>query len=723
MVQERELSITRAGEVLSLEPRVFRVLTFLLRNPKRLVTKEELLDAVWNDCTVSENAHARSVARLRQVLGDNTRQPRYIATVHTVGYRFLCDVEVSEEEALPAAFPTNSRSPAASTLPLASPRRRIYFVAALFVVVAVLGTIAALRQTRSPPTTQRKLSRLTFHDGLETGASWSPDGRFFAYSSDRSGKSEIWVQQLSGGDAVQITSGPGSNWQPDWSPDGKLIAFRSERSEGGIYATPPLGGKGEERKLSSFGFHPRWSRDSAQVLFQTTPGPGRNRLFVVGTDGSEPREVLADFILAHGDNVISSVWHPDGRRISVWSDGSSPAPEVWTVALGGSPAIRTLIPPELVRQLKTVSAGTDPRQWNEDGSFSWSPTADAIYFERTFGGAKTLWRLTVDSSLRGTGLERLTTGPGLNSDLALSPDGSRLLFTVGSRNIRSWLFPFDPLQGRLMGEGTPVTSVSVEAWNTDLSHDGKQLVFNGRPGGTQQLFQKLLPDGDEAPLRSDAYERGYPEWSPDGHKLAYFRRNRSTAMYELVLWTTDSQDEQPLTSPSKHRAVACGWSPDGTSVLGVQNNKDIGRTELWILPVSAAPHAEAAAQKLASSPAYDVYQGQFSPDGRWVAFEGTANHADGNESSLFVIPSEGGPWRRLTDGKHWDDKPRWSPDGRTLFFLSGRDGFFDVRGLPFDPKKGEPRGSSYQVTRFNHPNLMVPPTSPESACRSPPTSF
>ncbi len=241
LVQEREFSVIRAGEVLSLEPRVFRVLTFLLRNPKRLVTKEELLDAVWNDCTVSENALARAVARLRQVLGDNTRQPRYIATVHTVGYRFLCDVEVSEDEAPPTAPPTDSRSPAAlaaSNLPLASPHHWVYWVAALFVIIATLGTIATLRQTRSPLASQRKLSRLTFHDGLETGASWSPDGQFFAYSSDRSGKSEIWVQQLSGGDAVQITSGPGANWQPDWSPDGKLIAFRSERGEGGLYATP-----------------------------------------------------------------------------------------------------------------------------------------------------------------------------------------------------------------------------------------------------------------------------------------------------------------------------------------------------------------------------------------------------------------------------------------------------------------------------------------------------
>jgi DNA-binding winged helix-turn-helix (wHTH) protein len=96
-VREREFCIVRAGEVLPVEPKAFRVLVFLLRNPHRLITKDELLDAVWNDCAVSENSLARSIALLRRLLGDDTREPCYIATVPTVGYRFLCDVKVAED--------------------------------------------------------------------------------------------------------------------------------------------------------------------------------------------------------------------------------------------------------------------------------------------------------------------------------------------------------------------------------------------------------------------------------------------------------------------------------------------------------------------------------------------------------------------------------------------------------------------------------------------------
>src|SRR5260370_34873281 len=96
-VREREFCIVRAGEVLRVEPKAFRVLVFLLRNPHRLITKDELLDAVWNDCAVSENSLTRSIALLRRLLGDDIHEPRYIATVPTVGYRFLRDVKVAED--------------------------------------------------------------------------------------------------------------------------------------------------------------------------------------------------------------------------------------------------------------------------------------------------------------------------------------------------------------------------------------------------------------------------------------------------------------------------------------------------------------------------------------------------------------------------------------------------------------------------------------------------
>src|ERR1017187_4106914 len=96
-VREREFSLTKAGEVLPVEPKAFRVLLILLRNPQKLLPKDELLNAIWGDTAVSENSLARSIALLRRLLGDEARDPRFIETVATVGYRWVCKVEVSEE--------------------------------------------------------------------------------------------------------------------------------------------------------------------------------------------------------------------------------------------------------------------------------------------------------------------------------------------------------------------------------------------------------------------------------------------------------------------------------------------------------------------------------------------------------------------------------------------------------------------------------------------------
>src|ERR1035441_7468779 len=96
-VREREVSLTKAGKASTGEPKAFRALLFLLHNPQRLISKEELLNSVWGDAAVTEGSLTRCIWLLRSVLGDDIRNPRYIETVATVGYRWVCKVEVSED--------------------------------------------------------------------------------------------------------------------------------------------------------------------------------------------------------------------------------------------------------------------------------------------------------------------------------------------------------------------------------------------------------------------------------------------------------------------------------------------------------------------------------------------------------------------------------------------------------------------------------------------------
>jgi Tol biopolymer transport system component len=145
-----------------------------------------------------------------------------------------------------------------------------YFAAGACILLTAAAAFLIYRELQQPQAPRpHALTRLTFGDGLQMEPTWSPDGRFIAYSSDRGGKLDVWLQQMSGGDAVQVTHGPGNNRQPAWSPDGKFIAYRCEGPQSGLFIVPALGGKGLERRIASFGYKPRWSPDGSQLLFQT----------------------------------------------------------------------------------------------------------------------------------------------------------------------------------------------------------------------------------------------------------------------------------------------------------------------------------------------------------------------------------------------------------------------------------------------------------------------
>ena len=690
----------KSGVKLKLTGQPFQVLTILLERPGEVVTREELQKRLWPDTFVDVDHNLNTaINKIREVLGDSAESPRFVETLPRRGYRFVAPAEGTQA----AEVPAGSRVRQESRMPWV---RR---TSILFVVLALLAAVGSFIYRRlQPPASlaQRTLTRLTFDDGLQIGATWSPDGRFIAYSSNRGGKFDIWVQQVSGGDPVQITKGPGHNWQPEWSPDGKFIAYRSENGDGGLFVIPALGGEGLARKIASFGYYPRWSPDSSQILFQTTPLTVSNKFYIANLSGSPPHEVLRGLF---PDSVVavSAAWHPDGKRITVWAWDSVPAPipTFWTAPIVGGVAVRTEIPAELMRQVGVMSRR---EWWTTDFKFSWAPSGKAIYFERTSRAARNIWRLSVDpQTLRAGAIERLTTSPGLDTEFSLSADGKKLAFTGESKRIRGWLFPFDATRGRVSGSGHAVTSPGTDVWLPSLSRDGKKLAFSGDRGGNLELRETSLPDGSEVPMvADDFYSRYYPQWSPDGAYLAY-AREKPSGEGQLMLWSRQSRTEEPLTTSSQTYRDVFDWSVDGKRLLISQGNGATGHPDLWLLPVAAKPDAEAAEQKVTSSPAYDLYQGRFSPHGRWIIFEAWRQQSSTQESTLYVMAAAGGPWIRITDGKHWDDKPRWSPDGKTIYFVSSREGFFNVWGIRFDAVKGKPLGDPFQLTSFENPSRML----------------
>jgi len=140
-VREREFTLVKAGQVLTVEPKAFRALLFLLHNPQRLISKEELLNGVWGDAAVTEGSLTRCIWLLRSVLGDDVRSPRYIETVATVGYRWMCKLEVLEEDSgnVERARESTSALPASAPGAARSTKPWKMAIGALLVALLVLG--------------------------------------------------------------------------------------------------------------------------------------------------------------------------------------------------------------------------------------------------------------------------------------------------------------------------------------------------------------------------------------------------------------------------------------------------------------------------------------------------------------------------------------------------------------------------------------------------------
>jgi Tol biopolymer transport system component/DNA-binding winged helix-turn-helix (wHTH) protein len=700
----RSEELRKGGVKIKLGGQPFQVLAVLLEQPGEVVTREELQRRLWPDSFVDfDHGLNAAINKIREALSDTAENPRFVETVPRRGYRFIGSVEASSRAGLKPVI-VEGRTVA--------PPKRLRVLALAMSLLAVLSAYLFLLLARKSTSSsaQHALTRLTQNEGLQIGATWSPDGKFIAYSSDQGGKFDIWVWLVSGGDPVQITTGPGNNWQPDWSPDGKNIVYRSEHG-GGLFVMPALGGEGQARRITSFGYYPRWSPDGTQVLFRTHLSEFgiTNRFFLVDANGGEPHEVFADLLAQNHLSSDAAAWHPDGKRLSLLVYDPYYHVNLWTVNLSDGKVVQSRISPAVASQFAEASLPT-VNEFTSAAKLSWSPTGNAVYFDRVYRGARNLWKMTMEpTSLTAVSAERLTTGAGRDLQSEVSPDGKELLFTTQSRHVRAWLYPFDASTGRITGPGKSVTQSGLDAWLPNISRDGKKLAYSVNIGDTSQLWCKLLPDGPEIRLPGTTSFQGFGVWSPDATRMVY--RTVSHGEWQLVVWSSATGDEQrfgPIVHGNQLDLEPYDWSPDGKSVLAsIGTSED--RVDIWSIPVDISQSGSTAnsnPRKIISNSDSALYQGHFSPDGRWIAFISCKNERS-FLCTLFVTPTAGGAWTNLSDSPFFDDKPRWAPDGKAIYYVSGRGGVYNVRGIRFDPMKGKKLGESFPVTSFADPGPII----------------
>src|SRR5262249_53267498 len=154
-----------------------------IENRGRTISKDDLIKAVWNGTFVTDNALTRVIAQLRRELGDDAKQPKYIETVPTVGYRFVAELKSVPRQ-------TRWKSPPSSVTAATGGGLAVLLVV-LFLKVVPHGDAPAVSVAR-----MRSIRQFTVSAGVDQHPSFSPDGASIAFSSDRTGRFEVYVQPL-----------------------------------------------------------------------------------------------------------------------------------------------------------------------------------------------------------------------------------------------------------------------------------------------------------------------------------------------------------------------------------------------------------------------------------------------------------------------------------------------------------------------------------------------
>lgn len=688
------------GEIRSLTPRAFDLLVFFIEHRGRVIEKRELLEEVWRNTFVTDNALTKVIKELRRALGDEADSPRYIETVPRRGYRFIPDVQIVEspgeiahlpeqrfeqlEESRISSKSENKHSTApGQTGESANPFISRGWVLIIVIAVIALAVTSIVYKRNSPPailpsaTTIGNTSQITSWSGLDIYPAVSPDGNSIAYTSDRNGGFEIYVKQLApGGRDLQVTS-EGDNLQPAWSPDGKMIAFHS-RGRGGIWIIPALGGVA--RRITDFGSRPAWSPDGSLIAYQSagltdlaptgfTVPP--STIWVVPSQGGSPREITRQGTPEGGH--ATPAWSPDSKKI-VFVTYDIHIAEIWSVSM---------VDDSILQLTRNQPLSFDP---------VFSPDGKSLYFS----GASSvksfyLWRVDLSADTGkaiGKPMEVANTGSSVIRYPTFSADGKKLFYSLVNMTNNIWSIPISPVTDQTTGNAIQLTRDTIFRKSfPSISPDGRHIAYSSWMTGTNVDIVVMDSDGkNQRQLTTDPASESMSSWVSDGKSvIAVSDREGRRGLWQISLddGTAKWMIDYSMIGPNPKA------SPDG-KMVAFHSRKD-GVINTCITALDGSQSRQITFDK--EMMGFPVW----SPDGKWLALE----MKRGEDTHIAIIPSSGGTVTQLTfeRGQSWTGS--WSPDSDKITFAGYRNGSWNVWWVSRDGR------TQKQLTSFTSPRAYV----------------
>ncbi len=597
-LSSREVEVEGARRPLRLTPKALGVLRVLMRQPGRVVTREELFAEVWPDTLPTNDVLTQAVTQLRKVFAnDDDNGQAYIETIAKSGYRLLVPVlvlddvaPVVEVDAVPEVMPAlagASAIPTATVLPAPSRRsgwrqlrRQLLWVLGVL-MLAALVVMATLLLRRGPETSspvdaavengvrvigspQRPYRLITATSGFETYPTLSPDGSQVAYegaNEDGAGGGAIKVQTSGNAPARQLALPPkgASNRFPSWSPDGREIAFARFSADGGcqVLIASATGGvvrqatRCDGTELLSFD----WTPDGRGLVFGSMVGRYAHRGIRVLDLASGQWRALA-YEVDQDDFDYAPRYSPDGKWLVFVRNPQMG--DLWRMPAGGG----------ALEQLTNESA--EQRGW------AWLGDGRSIVFGRRVDSEVRLYYLDVERrTLRDAGLDDAQWP-------TVSRHGDVLAFV--HRRAQFGVFRM-PMAG---GGAERLFASSGRDGQPMAAPDGRQLVFTSDRSGSFALWWADMQRPDSLrPIEGLRPEgRQAPDWSADSRQLLVVGRDEHgrTVVYEIA-----PRDErlQPLPVPVEQPLQALYGATPG-QLLVVERDAE-QRTRLSLFDRSVTP--------------------------------------------------------------------------------------------------------------------------------------
>jgi len=564
-------------------------------------------------------------------------------------------------------------------------RRRIDTWAIAAMACILLAAVAIAINSGGKQIRLEKLAELTPDTDFSTTPSISRDGKVIAYSSDRAqaGNLDIWLQRLPGGIPVRVTTDPAEDKYPSIAPDGSSVVFRSERNGGGIYLANSSGAT--QRLLVSGGRNPQFSPDGHHIVYwvgDKDDSAPSGKLFVLSLDDGRPDPIARDFVDARWP-----VWSSDGAHILFYGcrDPSLPmssCQDWWTISADGR-TVQDTTAFSLLR-LEHIEPTQELGGWY----------GDDVLFTGKRAGKLSIWRLRVSRrNLKAEGApHQLSAGVSSDVDPSLAQDGT-LIFAHLSGAVHIWRIDHASFGKNV--EATRVTQDAGTDSTPDISHDGRWLFFSRESGTRRDLWMKDTLTGAETMLQGTGRDVISPVID-DQRKLIAFATMDGDVPAIYVKGLNESarrlctRCSKPTGWFDRNRAVFCrAGTPPRIQMVDPRTG----------IPDTVLENHD-----------FSLSDANWSPENEYLLF--TA-YRSGDSKQIFAVRfprtlgRATGKWIPVSESLQWGDRPKWSPDGKTIFYLSTRDGFSCVWGQHFDPEKGEIVGSPFAVMHYH--NLRLSP--------------